>query len=179
MMIRIDEEIELALLQEQDAAELFAVVDRNRAHLRRFLGWLDYNRSEEDSRQFIRQQQELFERGESVTFAVRVQEMLVGLVGLQQIDSLNRSASIGYWIDAECEGRGIMTRSVEALLDYGREKLELHRFQIFCAVENTRSQKIPVRLGFEREGCLREAIRHYDRYLDAYLYALIAETATR
>ena len=50
-----------------------------------------------------------------------------------------------------------MTSSCAALLDYLFGELELHRVTIQCGTGNRRSCAIPERLGFTREGMLREA----------------------
>lgn len=49
----IDHDLELRSLELQHAEELFALVDKNRAHLRRWLPWLDVNTAPEHSRAFI------------------------------------------------------------------------------------------------------------------------------
>ena len=51
---------------------------------------------------------------------------------------------------------------------------ELNRVEIRAAPENRRSRAIPERLGFQREGVLRETERVGDRYLDEVVYGMIA-----
>jgi len=167
------QEIQLKSLKPEDSVELFQLVESNRNHLREFLGWLDHNKSEKDTATFISKEQQLVSRGESLTLSIRYQEKLVGLVGFHNIDPLNHSASIGYWLDQIHEGKGIMTRSVKTVIDYARYALKLHRIQILCAIENKKSQKIPESLDFKKEGTLKDAIWHYEHYFDAYIYGLI------
>ncbi len=110
----------------------------------------------------------------SLHLSIYKKRKLIGAVGFHAIDFLNRSTSIGYWLDKDHEGQGVMTKSVQALIDYGFHELKLHRIQILCAVNNLRSKKIPERLGFKQEGFLKDAIYHYGSYFDAYLYGLIS-----
>jgi ribosomal-protein-serine acetyltransferase len=49
----------------------------------------------------------------------------------------------------------------------------LHRVEIRCGVGNTRSRKIPERLGFAFEGTLREAIWVNGRFHDLAVYGLL------
>ena len=51
---------------------------------------------------------------------------------------------------------------------------ELHRVEIRVATGNARSRAIPERLGFRREGTLRGAERHGERFLDLDVFALLA-----
>src|SRR5438270_7715180 len=80
----------------------------------------------------------------------------IGTIGFHDLDQKNKHAAIGYWIDQEYEGRGIITRCCRALIDYLFDSMELNRVQINCAVENRRSRAVPDRLGFTLEGTLRQ-----------------------
>jgi [ribosomal protein S5]-alanine N-acetyltransferase len=66
------------------------------------------------------------------------------------------SAMLGYAIDTEREGRGLMREALQAVLDDAFGRLGLHRVQANVRPENTRSLGLLARLGFEREGLARE-----------------------
>lgn len=172
--LHVDDAIQLRVLKEEDAAALFQLVDSNRSYLRRFLGWVDGARSEEDSRAFILHKRQQLERKESLTLEIWYENILVGLVGFEEIDCLNHSAGIGYWLDESHQGKGIIIRSVKSLVEYGFNSLGLHRIEIICAVENIKSQAIPIALRFEKEATLKEYIWHYSNYFNAHLYSLIS-----
>lgn len=169
----VDDEIELKLLELQDAESLFKRIDENREYLRKWLPWLDSNREENDTKQFIEWSRKQFVDGTDIVAAIWYQQSIVGTVGLHGIVSPGGSASIGYWISEEFQGRLIVTRAVRALIDHAFGVLELHRIEIRCAPENTRSHGIPNTLGFTREGILREAERLYDRYVDSVVYGIL------
>jgi len=99
---------------------------------------------------------------------------IVGAVGFHGVDWDHRSASIGYWLDAGHQGRGIMTGAVRALIDHALRDWGLNRVEIRAAPDNRRSRAIPERLGFRQEGVLSEAERVGDRYLDSVVYAILA-----
>ena len=103
---------------------------------------------------------------------------LAGVIGLEPIDSAHRTASIGYWLGAGQQGRGTMTRAVQALVEHAVSVLELNRIEIRAAVGNARSRAIPQRLGFREEGTLRQAERVGDAYLDIVVYSLLASEHT-
>ena len=81
---------------------------------------------------------------------------------------------MGYWLDKEAQGTGLMTRSCSALLEHAFAELDLNRVEIRCAVDNARSRAIPERLGFRLEGQLRQAEWLYDRFVDHAVYGLLA-----
>ncbi|SCA63901.1 hypothetical protein SCG7109_BM_00050 [Chlamydiales bacterium SCGC AG-110-M15] len=179
-ILKIDDTLELRLLHKNDAEALFCLVEENRQYLSQFLGWLPLNTSEEDTRVFISQQTDKMGRGEAFVAAIRYKEKLVGILAFQELDALNRTGTIAYWLDEGHQGKGVMTKSVKALMDYGIYARELHRIDIYCAVENVKSQGIPLRLGYEKEGTLREAIWHRaDEYFDAYAYGYIFPESSR
>lgn len=167
--------IDIRLLRLEDAETLFQVVDRQRAHLRQWLPWVDGTHSPEDVRTFISQvvlPQEGAGRGPHC--GIWLNGALAGSVGCHPIDWLNRSASLGYWLDAAHQGRGIVTRCTSSLIDYLFDDLNLHRVVIQCGVGNHRSCAIPARLGFRLEGVLHEAEWVNDRWVDLNLWGILA-----
>lgn len=67
------------------------------------------------------------------------------------------SAMLGYAIDAEHEGRGLMREALQAALaDAFGPRVHLHRVQANVRPENARSLALLARLGFEQEGLARE-----------------------
>src|SRR5262249_35008107 len=107
---------ELRLFEERHAPELFALVDKNRARLRKWLPWLDGSTAPAHTAAFIRGQLDAFAEGRGAAFGVWVDGAIAGSIGYHDIEPASRRIAIGYWIDAEHEGRGIMTRAVRALV---------------------------------------------------------------
>ncbi len=172
--LRVDDEITLRLPTIGDAETLFALVDKNREHLREFLGWVDSSNEVADTRTFIQEGLPQWLQLQSLHLSILKNDLLVGAIGFHNIDFLNHSTSMGYWLDKEQEGKGIMMKCAKFLIDYGFNSLKLHRIEIRCAINNIRSQNIAQSLGFQKEGVLKDAIHHYGEYFDAVLYSLIA-----
>lgn len=172
--IRIDDELALKLLVPNQAPVLFQLVNQSREHLREWLPWLDYTRSVKDSEAFIRESIKQFFLQESLVMGIWWNGELAGLISLQHIHRANQMAEIGYWLGQRFVGHGIMTRSCEALVDYAFQTLKLNRVTIKAAVGNTGSQSVPNRLGFQIEGCMREAEWLYDRYVDHQIFGMLA-----
>lgn len=171
----IEPGIELKLLEAGEAKPLFAVVERNRDRLRRWLPWVDQARSPEDIRLFILRVLEQYHSNLGPQAGIWVNGVLSGTVGCHPIDWSNRNCSLGYWIDGSQEGKGVITRCCAAILDYMFDELGLHRTEIRCGTGNARSCAVPQRLGFTREGVAREAEWVNDRWVDLVVWGILEE----
>src|SRR5262245_16309152 len=172
-MFVIDSTVALRVLREDDAAELFALTDVNRAYLRRWLPWVDLVTSEEDSRSFLTTVTEQREEGRGPTFGVLCDGALAGVVGFLPVDRVNRIGEIGYWLARRSQGRGVMTQGCRFAVRYGFLTLDLNRIQIAAGTENLESRAIPERLGFKFEGVLRARESLYGTFIDHAMYALL------
>ncbi|MCX7783433.1 MAG: GNAT family N-acetyltransferase [Meiothermus sp.] len=171
----LDEHGELRLLQPHHAEALFALTDANRKHLRRWLPWVDDNTTLDDTKAFIQGTLEGFARGEQLPLTVWYRKKLAGTLTLFDIKPPHCTAEIGYWLGAAFEGKGLMTRSVEALINYAFFEMGLGRLEIRASTKNLKSRAIPERLGFTLEGILRQEVRLYGRPQDMALYALLKQ----
>jgi ribosomal-protein-serine acetyltransferase len=169
----ISERTVLRPLTEPDHMALYLAVDRNRAHLRRFLPWLDSTRSPADIDAFRARTQKQEREGSGLVRLIEHDEEIGGVVGFNTIDQLNRHTELGYWVDRTLEGKGICRQACEQLIRYAFEDLDLNRIAIAAATENRRSRALAERLGFTLEGVRREAEWLYDRYVDHALYGLL------
>jgi ribosomal-protein-serine acetyltransferase len=169
----IDERTVLRPMAPADEVGVWQAVDRNRAHLRRFLPWLDSTTSASDIEAFRLRTQSQEREGSGLVRLIEHAGTISGVVGYNVIDQFNRRAELGYWIDRTIEGRGICRRACEQLIRYGFEELDLNRISIAAATENRRSRALAERLGFTLEGVRREAEWLYDHYVDHALYGLL------
>lgn len=167
--------LELRQFEWDDAEILFATVERNRAHLRQWLPWVDATRSADDIRLFLSRAVAQFEEGLGPNFGIWLDGALAGAIGCHPIDRPNRSCSLGYWIAMGQQRRGTITRCCLHLLDYLFDEVSLHRVEIRCGTGNLRSCAIPQRLGFRHEGVLRDAEWVNDRWLDLNVWSMLEQ----
>ena len=166
--------LEIRGLRCADADALYTVVDRNREYLREWLPWVDRTHSPADIALFIERVEVQEAAGQGPQPGIWLDGSFAGCVGCHPIDWMNRSASIGYWVDAAHQGKGLITRCAVAMLNYLFFDLQLHRVEIRCATGNFRSCAVPQRLGFEREGIAREAEWCSGRWLDIVVWSMLA-----
>ncbi|WP_303752625.1 GNAT family N-acetyltransferase, partial [Staphylococcus aureus] len=101
-----------------------------------------------DTRAFIKRGLLQFADGNGFQCGIWYVGTLVGVIGLHEINHMHRKTSLGYYLDKQFEGRGIMTQAVEALIKYCFDEIDLNRIEISAAANNEKSQAIPERLGF-------------------------------
>ena len=173
MQLRADGRTIMRLPIEADAAPIFALIDANRPHLRRWLPWVDGTSDSPAILEFLRGVLERIRAGGALELVIEHDGALAGLCGFRVIDRNNRSADIGYWLREDFGGRGIMTACCRALIRHGFESLELNRISLGAAVENTRSRRVAERLGFQLEGVQRDGEWLYDHFVDIAVYSLL------
>ncbi|MEV1020880.1 GNAT family protein [Streptomyces sp. NPDC050264] len=62
------------------------------------------------------------------------------------------SAGLGYWIEAEYGGRGLISAAVEELCRAARDELGLHRVEAGTRTDNKASQRVLIKCGFVEYG---------------------------
>ena len=113
-------------------------------------------------------------RGERLDWIVLADDRPVGWITLAVHSWRHGLAECGYALSTPFQGRGIMPRALDLLLEEVFERSTLVRIEARCAVENRSSQRVLDRLGFTREGRLRSYFDLDGERVDNYLYAILA-----
>ncbi len=85
-----------------------------------------------------------------------------------------QTADLGYALDHDHEGKGLMTEALRAICDYAFGPLALHRLQANHLPENVKSAAVLARLGFVVEGYARGLLLIDGRWRDHVLTARVA-----
>ncbi|WP_352231211.1 GNAT family protein [Peribacillus sp. SI8-4] len=176
----IDEEVSLRLFNKDDAEEFYTLTMRSKAYLKEWLGWLDYVERVQDTAEYIKARllEVVDNGGYPKSFAIIYKGEMAGTIGFNEINKSNKIGVVGYWLGEEFQGKGIMTKAFKSLIDYGFNDLGLGRIEVRVAVENKKSRALPERLGFRKEGEVRNAEWLYDHFVDHVIYGLLAEEWT-
>jgi RimJ/RimL family protein N-acetyltransferase len=121
-----------------------------------------------DIRDYFRQRI-LFQWG----IARKTDDRVIGTCTLFHIDRDNRRAELGYALGREHWGKGYMQEALTALLSFCFGELNLHRIEADVDPQNVSSVKTLERLGFQREGYLRERWLVGGGIQDALFYGLL------
>lgn len=171
---RIDENLKLVLPTERDAEEIYRAVRENLEELKMWMPWVTDDYSIETALDFIKTNLTEFAQNNTFAAAIRFDEKIVGTIGLHHLDSTNKSVQIGYWLGKQAQGKGLATRCCRVLVKYAFEDLGLNRIQINCNVDNTKSRRIPERLGFKLEGIHRQVEWLNNEFRDWAIYSMLA-----
>ena len=172
---KIDDDLSLKFIELRDAERVFELTNNSREYLREWLPWLDFTTKVEDTKAFINNSLKNFPENKSLNTVILFKEEIVGIAGFNEINWSNKTAYIGYWLGEGYQGNGIMTRVAKALTDYAINDLSLNKVEIRAAVENEKSRSIPERLGYVKEGYIRQAEWLYNHYVDHVVYGMLAE----
>ncbi len=111
-----------------------------------------------EAEQLVREIHELFESGTLFEWGVALRETdeVIGTATLAYIDRSNGRAEIGYAIARPHWRQGYATEAIRLLLHYAFEEMNLRRIEADVDPRNEASLRTLERLGFRREGLLRE-----------------------
>jgi ribosomal-protein-serine acetyltransferase len=174
LCIRVNEEMQLRLLEERHVEEYFALVERNQEHLYEWVAVESYDGSRETLRAYVMQRLLQFINGEGYHLGIWYQDALIGILDYR-LNGRSCNVELGYWLDAAMEGKGIVTQACRTMVQHAFEEHQVHKVVISCATDNTRSRAVAERLGFLQEWILRDVVRLHNRYVDGVFYGLLVD----
>jgi ribosomal-protein-alanine N-acetyltransferase len=98
---------------------------------------------------------------------------LIGTCGFYDWVKTDYRAEIGYDLDPAYWGRGLMTEALRIVLVYGFKKMGLNRVQAIIESRNIRSLQLIRRLGFKKEGVLRQKSFFNGTFRDDVCFSLL------
>jgi [ribosomal protein S5]-alanine N-acetyltransferase len=110
---------------------------------------------------------------------LRESDRVIGTCTLFHVDRGNRRAEVGFALGRSWWGRGLMREGLGALLDFAFGELALRRIEADVDPRNRLSAELLERLGFMREGLLRERWNVGGELQDAAFYGLLARDYRR
>lgn len=164
--------LRLRPFDDADAEALFAL--HSSARVMRYWDappWGELARAE----RFVAACRQMAEGGTGTRLAVdRVRDgVFVGWCTLARWNPDYRSAALGYCFDDAAWGHGYATEAARALLGWAFDTLDLNRVQAETDTRNAASARVLEKLGFVREGTLREDCVVNGEVSDSWVFGLI------
>ena len=145
--IVVDEELALRAKSSESFDEFSRIVVSNREHLSAWLPWAE-NAPDESSVAHYSESPMKKENDEEVNWDIFCRGSLCGAIGLMKREETKTILEIGYWLAQEFNGRGIMTRCVNALVDVTFKQTDTPAIEIGCDKANLPSASVALRAGF-------------------------------
>lgn len=149
----------IRLLTEKDAEKYFTLVENNRKRLEDFFsGTVAKTKTVKDTKNFLT---ELMERIVAKTFFPygiidKDTNEIIGYMHVMNLDWNIPKAEIGFFIDADFAGKGIITKALTVLMDYYFETLQFNKLFLRTHKTNIAARALAEKCGFEIEGTLRK-----------------------
>jgi len=106
---------------------------------------------------------------------LKIDKHPIGTCGFHKWNEKHGHAEIGYDLGAAHWHKGYMTEVLQVVLHHGFDKMKLNRIEAIVYPENRASLRLLERLGFQKEGLLRQSTRQGDKYYDHWILSLLKE----
>ncbi|MED3863581.1 GNAT family N-acetyltransferase [Priestia megaterium] len=101
---------------------------------------------------------------------------LIGTVGFNQWSQKHKRAEIGYELHPQHWGHGYASEAASAVMAYGFDNLQLVRIGAVVFLENKASQHVLEKLGFQKEGVLKNYMYQNGKAHDTFVYSSLPTT---
>ena len=102
----------------------------------------------------------------------RADKKLIGIININK-PGYDRKVEVGYTIARKYWGQGLATEALQALIQYGFEKLDVARIEAVILPENKASSKVLLKAGMQFEGLLRKYQVWKGKPSDLEMYAIV------
>jgi ribosomal-protein-serine acetyltransferase len=160
----------------RDADSLHAAIAASLPELGRWMPWAHERYGKEDAISYIRDSGQSWKEGRAHDFSIRRPEHPdehIGNVSIWPVSRLGRVAEIGYWIRTDATSGGAATEVTRRMIRVGFDDLAMHKINLRIATGNRASERVAEKLGFSREGILREELFIRNQWVDHTLYSLL------
>ena len=158
--------------RQEDAQHFFLVAQDE--DVMRYFGVEPY-KSVERALDAISWQQRVWAEGSGIRWVITEpgRDTYIGDVGYFKYERQHRRAEVGYLLSRAYWRRGLMTEAMTAVLDYGFVSMDLNRVEALVDPRNAASVGLLDKLGFIREGLLREYEFERGAYVNLYMVSLL------
>ncbi len=108
---KVDNSIELRLIEPRHAEALNALIERNFNHIKKWSAWLKDDRSIENTHAFIKRNLQQFAENEGFAVGIWYRDKMAGQIEYNYLDWNNRKTEIGFWLGESFQGKGLVNLS--------------------------------------------------------------------
>lgn len=167
------------ILQRFSRKDASALDDAIRVSLRDLNQWLPWARMDYtngDTTAFIRESIQAWKEERAWDYSIRRKadpSRHVGNVSIWTVSKLGKSAEIGYWVRSDETSRGFCTEAVDRVIEEAFRSMGYHKVILRIAMGNIPSDRVAEKLGFTKEGILREELLIRGNWVDHTLWSIL------
>lgn len=131
--------------------------------------------SEQDILDFFALCNETYQKGDGLNLGIALKDsdVLIGSIGFYRTKWYADRSEIGYILSEDHRGKGYMHEAISAIIQFGFEKIGFHSLEAIIDPRNSASINVVEKVGFVKEGHLKECDYWNGEYLDSLIYSLI------
>ena len=168
------ERLTLRRMRVNDAEDMFDYA--RRADVTRYLTW-DCHADVLQTREYLKYVEEQYEDGEFYDWAIALRETgkMIGTCGFTSFDEKNNAAEVGYVLNPDYRGQGLMPEAVREILKFGFLRLNLHRITARYMEGIDASRRVMEKCGMSFEGTHRESMYIKGSYATVSVCAILRD----
>lgn len=173
--IRITDEISLELMEEKYFPGVIRML--NNRNIVDNLGPIPFPYTEQDARERVEFLEESIRTVGLHGWLIVKNGDAIGGISLKNSTGVTGwKDEIGYYLDEDQWGKGIMSTVLSAFVDYAFRKYPTYvRLEAIPFVHNTSSQGLLTKCGFTNEGLMRKFFDSGNGIMDCYMYSILRE----
>jgi ribosomal-protein-serine acetyltransferase len=169
-------EIQIRLIESEDSAQLFNLIERNRRRLTTYFPKTSAAITNlETAKKFTQLRLKQALNREQFHFVViqSITSQMIGGILLKNIEWSVPKGELAYFIDEAYEGKGFTSYGVKWLSQWAFNDLKFEKLYIKFNPENLGSKRVAIKNGFEKEGYMKREFRTgYGDLTDVERYGL-------
>lgn len=173
---RFSERFLLRPFERRDVKPLIEAVHASLPELHEWLPWAHLGYNKDDAQAFVRDSQRAWKDARAFDFVIRRPSeptRHLGNISVWHVSKAFHTGEIGYWVRTDETAHGVATEVSARMLQVAFDELSMHRVILRIAVGNRASERVAEKLGFTREGVLREEIKVRGQWLDHAVWGLL------
>jgi ribosomal-protein-alanine N-acetyltransferase len=131
--------------------------------------------TKEEALEFISTMDANINANSLINWAITTKEndLLIGMIGFYRMKPENYRAEVGYLLSAEFQRKGIITESLERVIQFGFVEMGLHSIEAVIDPDNFASEKVLLKTNFIKEGHFKEHQFFDGKFFDSVFYSLL------
>ena len=150
--------IDIKELELRHVNEFYAFIEKGRINFENWIPFVSTTTSLELAEKKIEIYLGMVMTGKGYFWCLWKDNKIIGLILIKDIDEKARTAEIGYMVDKEFEGKGLIRESCKLMIEFIFSELKMNKIVLCCDENNIKSIGIAKRFNFELEGILKQNI---------------------